>query len=110
MKTIRCLVVCAAILLEAASSSPLAQQTPTDVAPSKRPEFDVASVKPNTLLEQPSNNWKATPGQTDFHNSQVIELIRLAWNDSQLRVEKGPDWIARGRFDIVAQYPIDTPR
>jgi len=74
------------------------------------PQFDVASVKPNTLLEQPSNNWRVTPGRTDYHNSQLIELIRLAWGDFQLRVENGPDWITRGRFDVVVQYPADTPR
>src|SRR2546429_1078129 len=75
------------------------------------PQFDVASVKPNTLLEQPSNNWRRSPGSTDFHNSQLVELVKRAWGDAQLpnqAIERQPDWMVRGRFDVVVQYPVDT--
>src|SRR5689334_2307758 len=75
------------------------------------PQFDVASVKPNTLMEQPANNWRQTPGRTDYHNSQLVELVKRAWGDPQLpnrAVERQPDWMVRGHFDIVVQYPVDT--
>src|SRR5258707_1198841 len=82
----------------------LAQTTPL-------PQFDVASVKPNNLGEQPSNNWSRTPGRTDFHNSQLVELVKRAWADPQLpnqAIERQPDWMVRGRFDVIVQYPVDT--
>src|SRR5262245_48310076 len=72
------------------------------------PEFDVASVKPNTLDDRPSNNWRLTPGRIDYHNSQVFRLIRVAWRDNSLRVENGPSWIADERYDVVVQFPADT--
>lgn len=73
------------------------------------PHFDVASVKVNSLMEQPSNNWRRTPGRLDFHNSQLIELIKAAWGDFSLRVEGAPGWLRTDRFDVVAQFPPDTP-
>ena len=74
-------------LLALAGSLVLGQAAPL-------PQFDVASVKPNTLGEQPSNNWRCHPGRTDFHNSQVGELIKSAWGDFSLRVENWPAWVA----------------
>jgi uncharacterized protein (TIGR03435 family) len=73
------------------------------------PQFDVASVKANRLMEQPSNNWRRTPGRIDYHNSQLIELIKAAWGDFSLRVEGAPDWLRTERFDVVVQFPPETP-
>ena len=77
--------------------------------PAASPRFDVASVKPNRLMEQPSNNWRRTPGRLDFHNSQLIELIKAAWGDFSLRVEGAPAWLRTDRFDVVVQFPPETP-
>ncbi len=71
--------------------------------------FEVASVKPNMSGEQPANNWTLAPGRTDFHNSQVMQLIKRAWGDFSLTTEGGPGWLSSDRFDVVAQYPADTP-
>jgi uncharacterized protein (TIGR03435 family) len=87
------------------ASAPLFGQPQPD---QKLPLFDVASVKPNTSSEQPANNWKLTPGRTDFHNSQVMQLIKRAWGDFSLTVEGGPGWLSSDRFDVVAQYPPDA--
>src|SRR5690242_17005413 len=73
------------------------------------PRFDVASVKVNRLMESPSNNWRRTPGRLDFHNSQLIELIKAAWGDFSLRVEGAPAWLRTDRFDVVVQFPAETP-
>jgi hypothetical protein len=57
------------------------------------PQFDVASVKPNTLLEQPSNNWRVTPGRTDYAftlsappNHRMKVWLEF-WRDGQVKVE-----------------------
>jgi hypothetical protein len=51
--------------------------------------FEVASIKPNTSAERPANNWELAPGRADFHNSQVVQLIKRAWGDFSLPVEGG---------------------
>jgi len=84
----------------------VAQATTDTSAP--LPQFDVASVKPNQRLEQPSNNWRQSPGRTDYHNSQIAPLIKAAWGDFSLPVEGGPRWILTDRFDVVVQFPVDT--
>ncbi len=73
------------------------------------PQFDVVSIKQNNLGERPANNWRVTPGRIDYHNSQLIQLIKAAWGDFSLRVEGGPNWISTDRFDVVVQFPVDTP-
>jgi uncharacterized protein (TIGR03435 family) len=60
-------------------------------------------------MESPSNNWRRTPGRLDFHNSQLIELIKAAWGDFSLRVEGAPAWLRTDRFDVVVQFPAETP-
>jgi uncharacterized protein (TIGR03435 family) len=73
------------------------------------PQFDVASVKVNRLMESPTNNWRRTPGRLDYHNSQLIELIKAAWGDFSLRVEGAPSWLRTDRFDVVVQFPPESP-
>src|SRR5262245_54440914 len=85
-------------------------QTPPVSPASSQPQFDVASVRPNRLAERPSNNWRATPGRVDYHNSQLAQLIKAAWGDFSLAVEGGPGWIFGDRFDVVVQFPAGTPQ
>ena len=73
------------------------------------PQFDVASVKPNQQLGQPSNNWQQAPSRTDYHNSQIAQLIKAAWGDFSLPIEGGPRWIVTDRYDVVVSFPVDTP-
>jgi uncharacterized protein (TIGR03435 family) len=73
------------------------------------PQFDVASVIPNKMEGQPSNNWQLAPGRINYQRSQMLRLIRAAWGDNSLRVEGGPGWITTDRFDVVVQFPVDTP-
>jgi len=101
--TPRFLFASMALLLASAPGGALFAQTPP------LPQFDVASVKVNRLMEQPSNNWRRTPGRLDYHNSQLIELIKAAWGDFSLRVEGAPQWLRTDRFDVVVQFPPETP-
>lgn len=87
----------------------LSLQAQTQLQMTDLPQFDVASVKANRLGEQPSNNWKLTPTRTDFHNSQVMQLLKSAWGDFSMRVEGAPDWTLSERYDVVGQYQPDTP-
>jgi uncharacterized protein (TIGR03435 family) len=72
------------------------------------PRFEVASVKLDTSGEGPANNWQRSPGRIDYQNTQLIQLIRVAWGGTQLRVEGGPDWIRTDRYDVIVRFPTDT--
>jgi hypothetical protein len=73
------------------------------------PRFDVVSVKRDTSGEGPANDWQRSPGRIDYQNTQLIQLIRVAWGSISLRVEGGPDWIRTDRFDVDVRFPVDTP-
>lgn len=81
------------LLLSAVPSGLLAAPQDSADATSPRPQFEVASVKPNKTGEQPSNNWKLSVGRIDYHNSQVLQVIKSAWGDFSLRVEGAPGWL-----------------
>ena len=96
----RTLVVClAAACLRAQEPEPL-------------PRFDVASVKQDTSSE-PSNNWQRSPGRLDYQNSQMLQLIRVAYGEYALRaneIEGAPGWLTSERYDIDVRFPVGTPQ
>jgi len=83
-------------------------------AQTKRPEFDVATVKAVALIPgQPININLGTVrnGRVTLGNVTLNDCLKFAYgivSDAQII---GPEWI-RGdiRFDIVAQAPPDTPQ
>jgi len=68
-----------------------------------RPEFDVASVKPNASGR---NNLLMRPpvdGRFTATNVTLKMLIALAYKVRQLEISGGPAWIASDRYDINAK-------
>ena len=70
------------------------------------PQFEVAAIKLNRS-EGPANYWEISGRRFLGNRSQVSELIRLAWDDFQLRIEGAPDWIGRDRYDVFANAGMD---
>jgi uncharacterized protein (TIGR03435 family) len=73
-----------------------------------RPEFDVASVKPNA---SGSNNLLMRPpvdGRFTATNVTLKMLIALAYKVRQLEISGGPAWIASDRYDINAKAAADS--
>ena len=75
-----------------------------------RPEFEVASIKPNTS----ENGLSSTrPGPTELYleNTSLRKCIALAYNVSEDRDSaiSAPDWLNFERYDLAAKYPAGTP-
>jgi uncharacterized protein (TIGR03435 family) len=71
--------------------------------PAVRPEFEVASVKPNA---SGSNNLLMRPpvdGRFTATNVTLKMLIALAYKVRQLEISGGPTWIASDRYDVNAK-------
>ena len=75
-----------------------------------RPEFDVASIKPNTS-EGRGSSTRPGPTEVFLENASLRKCIALAYNVSEARENaiSAPDWLNFERYDIAAKYPAGTP-
>lgn len=81
----------------AAVNSAAAQ--PASVA---EPTFDVASIKPNdSASEAGSFQWR--PDGLTIGNYSLSRLLQNAYGLEEFRLEGGPDWLDRDRFDVNAK-------
>jgi len=71
-----------------------------------RPEFVVASVKPNTSGSNSSSSH-GSKGQVVFTNVSLKRMIEQAYNVKSFQVT-GPDWMESVNFDLAAKYPPET--
>jgi uncharacterized protein (TIGR03435 family) len=88
------------LLLLAAGSAFVSSGQPQ---PAVRPEFEVASVKPNA---SGSSNLLMRPpvdGRFSATNVTLKMLIALAYKMRQLEISGGPAWLASDRYDINAK-------
>jgi len=72
----------------------------------KRPSFEVASVKLN-LTGSGNNNTTGDPGQLVITNLALDRLIQMAFGVSPAEIS-GPDWLSSVHVDITAKYPADS--
>lgn len=78
-------------------------------AQSAAPQFEVASIKANTSDGLP-NYWQISGRRFIGTRSQIIQLIRMAFGDMQIRVDGAPGWTIGERYDVIANSPVDiTP-
>jgi len=101
MRTIR-----SAILCLAGSTVLLAQTAPP------RAEFEVASVKPTTLVPDVTQvhvGVQIDGAQVHCTYLSLRNLIRIAYKVKEYQIT-GPDWIASQRFDIHAKLPAGATR
>jgi uncharacterized protein (TIGR03435 family) len=81
----------------------LAAQTPDT-----RPEFEVASIKPNRsgILISPVNPVSVTPGgRFTATNVTLVDLIVRCYPTRRIQMQGGPGWIDSDRFDVLAKAP-----
>ena len=83
-------------------------------APSPRPEFEVASIKPAEKIDAASGKQIHVGMQIDgaqLHATMfsLKDLIRIAYQVKDHQVI-GPDWIATDRYNIHATLPAGTKR
>ncbi len=79
--------------------------------PSPSPKFDAVAIKPaapsadgRIMVGIRGGPGTPNPGQMDFWNISLAELIQNAWNVKGFQVS-GPDWLQSERFDIQAKVP-----
>ena len=73
-------------------------------APASRPEFEVASIKPNNGIDERPGMQVRYGGHVTIHAMTVRTLIGAAYDiDESFQVSGGPRWIETERYDIVAQ-------
>src|SRR5258708_4645241 len=73
--------------------------------PEARPEYEAASVKPNTSGSG-SSSTHGSKGQIIFTNQTLKRLIERAYGVKPFQVT-GPGWMETVCFDIDAKYPPD---
>ena len=77
-------------------------------APGKNPEFEVASVKPNTSGMAGKVSIQTQPGgRFTAENVTGRQLIRFAYQLQDSQLSGGPKWLDDDRFDIVAKAEGD---
>src|SRR5687767_8867370 len=82
------------------ASAFLAQTVKSD---GPKPQFEVATVKPNKSGESGASLGPRPGGRLDGTNQTARNLIRGAFNLQPYQMIGGPDWMDSDRFDIVAK-------
>jgi len=79
--------------------------------PSPSPAFDAVAIKPaapsadgRIMVGIRGGPGTPNPGQMDFFNISLADLIQNAYNVKNFQVS-GPDWLRSERFDITAKVP-----
>ncbi len=73
-------------------------------APAK-PEFEVASVKPNTAGMHMVRIGFMPGGRFNAEGATLRMLVRLAYDVKDSQISGGPGWLATDAFDIQAKAP-----
>jgi len=68
-----------------------------------KPQFEVATVRPNKSGEQSASLGPRPGGRLIGMNQTVRNLIRNAYNVQPYQLIGGPDWMDSDRFDIQAK-------
>jgi uncharacterized protein (TIGR03435 family) len=68
-----------------------------------KPQFEVATVKPNKTGESGASIGPRPGGRLNGTNQTARNLIRNAFNLQPYQMIGGPDWMDSDRFDIVAK-------
>lgn len=82
------------------ASAALAQTVKSD---GPKPQFEVATVKPNKSGESGASLGPRPGGRLNGTNQTARNLIRNAFNLQPYQMIGGPDWMDSDRFDIVAK-------
>ena len=97
-------VLAVALLLVVAAFAFFGQQAP-------RPEFQVASIKPNTTVGARGMGVRALPGgRLTAMNAPLMMLIQNAYAVQASQVLNGPSWINSEGYDIEAKPEGNTDR
>lgn len=72
-------------------------------SPPKRPQFQVASIKPNNSGDRNSSMGGQGPGRFDAKNLSVRTFVSEAYDVRGIQIYGAPDWLASETYDIAAK-------
>lgn len=72
-------------------------------SPPKRPQFEVASIKPNNSGDRNSSMGSQGPGRFDAKNIPVRTFVAEAYDVRGFQIYGAPDWLASETYDIAAK-------
>jgi uncharacterized protein (TIGR03435 family) len=78
--------------------------------PAVRPEFEVASIKPNHSGRQGFDGFDVDHGSLTVRDASLKMLIEAAYGMQAERIFGGPAWLASDRFDVIAKGRSDTTK
>lgn len=94
---------CIVALLCAAAALPSAVNGQLIKSDGVKPQFEVATVRPNTSGESGASIRVQRGGRFTATNQTLRNLIRNVFNVQPFQLIGGPDWIDSDRFDVVAK-------
>ncbi len=71
--------------------------------PAPRPEFEVASIKPNKSENRSSSVSPYPGGRFTARNAPLLRLIERAYRIKDFQISGAPAWLAEERYDIEAK-------
>lgn len=74
-----------------------------------RPEFEVASIKPNTSGERRAMIRPGGGGRLNVENFSLKMLLTFAYNVRDFQISGGSGWMNTDRYDIVAKAGGNIP-
>jgi uncharacterized protein (TIGR03435 family) len=77
--------------------------------PAARPEFEVATIKPNAGGGKRSSFGSQSPGTLSAENVPLKLLIQEAYSVRPFQVQGLPGWIDSERYDLHAKARVDGP-
>lgn len=69
----------------------------------RRPEFEVASIKPSAPGSRGMFIRPTPGGRVSITNMTLKELIVIAWSVQSFEISGGPAWLDSARYDIAAK-------
>jgi hypothetical protein len=85
------------------ATSAVASVAQTPAPPTSQPQFEVASVKPNTSMSGDSSLNRSSGGSLNVVNATLRMPITFAYDVRDYQLSSGPSWIDNDRYDIVAR-------
>jgi uncharacterized protein (TIGR03435 family) len=73
-------------------------------SPAARPEFEVASIKPNNSGATRAFMGSRGPGRFDSENIPIRSFVAEAYNVKAFEIYGAPGWLASDKYDITAKW------
>jgi bla regulator protein blaR1 len=100
------LAILAALAVEGLAQTPAPAAAPPLALP--QPQFEVASVKPNTSMGGNSGLNRGAGGNLNATNVSLRFLITFAYDVRDYQLTGGPSWINTDKYDVVARPDHDA--